>query len=382
MPKSKHANALAAAACALCVSGVAVAQEAWFLLPHRGPRDSLVALTAQGEVKTIAELGFVMSYGDSQDAMAFLSGQVGDPQLDVISNSSRHTLYSFLVHKHAIQKMPGAERSIVLTNTFAYFAVFHAPPTNPPLSKNKLGGIVDFAEVSLRTGEETFLPLPADCESPKVVDFNGIPLVFSWNSYGVWRFDPSSKSLKRLVSKEDIADVLSQECRAFDCGGMRPDVWAGYVGVPGAGVFRMSQMGTLDEVLDVNLAPVHAPRPTLKLSLHGREVELSPGTFDGRPAIAVLDVADIGGTRTVTYVDARSLSVRWKTSIPQANGPGLPQSSPSRALYVNSQSNTVEEMSPTGIHSLWNLNLMAPLLAPPDGPGDLENAYMVWMTIR
>jgi hypothetical protein len=246
---------VAAAACALCMSSVAFSQEAWFLLPREGYHSSLVAMTADGAVQSIAELGFAMSYGESREAMAFLSGnRHGTSMLDVISKSSKQNTLSLPIAKAAVPKLSGVERSIALTDNFIYFAAFHAPPIRPPVSKNELGGVFDFIQVSLRGGEVTSMALPPDCGSPTVVDFNGTPLVFAYNGYGVWKFDPSTNALQRLVSKEDLADVLTEECRAFDCGANRPQVFAEYVGVPGAGVFRVSQLGSLDEVLDVNLA--------------------------------------------------------------------------------------------------------------------------------
>ncbi|MGA2563087.1 MAG: hypothetical protein ABSF96_05945 [Steroidobacteraceae bacterium] len=384
MPDSKYAKSISAVACA-CLSSLAFSQEAWFLLPHEGSHYSLVAMTADAAVQSIAELGFVVSYGDSQDAMAFLSQDGnGATMLDVISKSSKQTTLSLPIAKDAIPKHSGVERSIALTDTFASFAVFHAPPTRPPFLKNELGGAFDFIQVSLRAGEVTSLPLPADCGSPTVVDFNGTPLVFAYNSYGVWKFDSSTKSLQRLVSKEDLADVLTEECRAFDCGEMQPQAFAEYVGVPGAGVFRVSQLGTLDEVLDANLAPVHQPRPTLKLGLRGPGVGLFPGTFDGSPAIAIFQVKEDSRTWTLTYVDARSLSVKWETTLPQRKGPGLPrvQAWANGVIYVNSEAKTVEDISPTGMHTLWSLNPMAPLVAPADGPYALTGAFMVWMTAR
>jgi len=387
MPKANCTYSLLALACALCLSGTAFSQEAWFLLPRAGSHSSLVAMTADGAVQNIAELGFAVSYGESQNAMAFLSSNGhGTSTLDVIGKSSRQTALSLPLDKGAIPKLSGVERSIAMTDDFAYFAVFHAPltPKPTPLSKNELGGVFDFIQVSLHSGEVTSLPLPPDCVSPTVVDFNGTPLVFAYNAYGVWKFDPSSKSLQRLVSKEDLDDVLTEECSAFHCGGFRPQTWAEYVGVPGAGVFRLSQLGALDQVLDANLELVHPPRPTLQLGLGDPDVGLSPGTFAGSPAIAIFQVNEVIGAKTLTYVEARSLSVRWHTTLPQGKGPGSPrvQAWPNGAIFVNSETKTVEEISPTETHTLWSLNPMAPMLSPADGPYALTGAFMVWTTAR
>jgi hypothetical protein len=387
MPSLKYAKSFGAVACALCLSSIAFSQEAWFLLPRAGYHSSLVAMTAGGAVQSIAEIGFAVSYGESRDAMAFLSSNGhGTATLDVIGKSSKQIALSVPIAKDAIPKLSGVERSIALTDTYAYFAVSHAPMRQPPLIKNELGGLADFIRVSLRSGEVTSLPLPPDCSSPTVVDFNGTPLVLAYNTYGVWKFDASSKSLQRLVSKDDLADVLTEECRAFHCGATRPQAWATYVGVPGAGVFRLSQFGTLDAVLDAKLALVHQPRPTLKLDLlHGPDVGLSPGTFDGSPAIAISQVNEDILARTLTYVDARSLSVKWQTTVLQKQkGLGVPrvQAWPNGILYVDWEKKTVEEMSPTEMHTLWSLTPMARLLTPDDGPFALMGAYIVWLTAR
>jgi hypothetical protein len=143
MPDSKYAKSISAVACALCLSGAAFSQEAWFLLPREGHHSSLVAMTADGAVQRIAELGFAVSYGESQDAVAFLSSDGrGTTTLDVIGKSSRQTTFSLPLAKDAIPKLSGVEQSIALTDAFAYFAVFHAPltPKPTPLSKNELGG--------------------------------------------------------------------------------------------------------------------------------------------------------------------------------------------------------------------------------------------------
>lgn len=276
---------------------------------------------------------------------------MGEYVLIVIDKTSERVTSSWPVYAQPAQQLSGPSRDIVLTPTFAYFATVRYGTNGSTIEPNEHGGAFDFNRLSLADGKLQRFPLPSDCLNPRVVDFAGTPLIYAWNGYGVWKFDTAKGSLEQIVSRLDIEDTLVTD----DAGSAatRQAAFADYVMIPGTGVFRLSRLGGLRQLLDANLAYVGG-RPSLDLGADGVVVRVFPASLKRQVAVGVLRKKEEG--MFFAYVEPRSMKVQSETSLPKGTVPDSIVVLPEGAiLYVDRDTASIDEASDAGTKSLWTL---------------------------
>jgi len=88
-----------------------------------------------------------------------------------------------------------------------------------------------------------------------------------------------------------------------------------YAPVPAAGVFRLSRLGELDQILDEHLSRFTAPTGSVALGPAHDVLALKSGTTSASSAIGVVRRQE--GRITFTYLDAFSLDVVWSSDVTQ-----------------------------------------------------------------
>jgi hypothetical protein len=344
--------------------GAAQAQEAWLLL-NRSDHYELVR-TASGRLEDVLNLGKVAAYGQSREALAVI---YADPatrafRLDVLEKASRRVILSHPIEARLQAHLAGVMEDLVLSSRYVYFASIRTNSAHQ-VTLNSLGGRLDLNQIRLADGAVKSFPLPPSCHTAHLVDYDGVPLVYGWNGYGVWKLDEDSMTLQALIQDSDVEDIAAAE-RA-DCGCKThpgPGPFADDIAMPGAGVFRVSRTGKLQKVLDGRLGAASAPRQSVDLGFDlgpdGQFAALSRGVLNGRPVIGVLGMR---GTETIfQYRDPTSLSIQWQVRFPSSTvSPSLGSLAiPSGILFVDKGKGTIDRATPTGTEIMWNLHELDP----------------------
>jgi hypothetical protein len=365
------------------VANAATAQQFWFLLPLKA-HHALVVVARSTAQKVRDFDGPAWGYGESSNTIAFVSADQKGSQLDLIDKASHQlTLSVPLSGRWPPAWMRGPALTLMLTDEAAYFITFEISNGRPV--RNEAGTFHSLTEVSLPEGQTVSYPLPKDCLNPGVTSFEGMPLVYSWDANCIVTFDPVSKTLQSRLSLQDIADILTEEKQALRTGAIPSNAESSFVVVPGAGIYRLSKLGTLDAVLDANLKPVQLPRLSLKLTPQGSVWLALPGRFAGQPAIGVLQQGPVGfhtqegqSRLNFQYIDARLLTVKWSTILPaNAVSTSVQTTSGNAVIYTNRRTETLDEISPSEHQTLLSLSVMQSLASPDDGPFALPDATLL-----
>lgn len=354
---------------ALAASSVLHAQEAWLLLGRADHYE--LARAANGTLQDVMSIGRVAAYGESARSLAIIHFEPDREQfqLDVVDKATRQITATHPIQARLEAHLQGIVQDLVVTSRYVYFAAIRLNSAHQ-VTLNKLGGRLDLNQIDIADGSIRTFPLPPNCHTARLVDYNGIPLVYAWNGYAVWKLDEATMTLQPLALEQDMPDIVSSESRGCACKYKPgPGPFADDVAVPGAGVFRLSRMGTLQQVLDANLNPVPQPRVSADLGLDlGRDGEfavLSRGIVDGRPAIGVLGVH--GRDTVFQYRDPRTLQIIWEAHLPESATPmgvGSLATIPNGVLFIDRGGGTIVESTPRGPEVVWDLHQMDPSADP------------------
>lgn len=343
-------------------SSLVLAQQAWLVVNQE--HYSLVR-TANNSLATVADLGdSLTSYGESPQAMAFISRNASVKKfvLTVVDKKSAQVLLTRQLDGFLATQMAGAREDLVLDGTYVYFNTLRLTAAHQ-IVPNDLGGSFDFNRMKLADGSLLTLSLPRECDNPRLVNFGGIPLVYSWNDYRVWKFDPTASVLTQVITGHDVGEILGAEKTAERQGKLKEQAFADDVEVPGTGVFRLSRLGALDKILDASLSPVAVPRPTLDLGLDAPAARLFRGTFNDNPAIIVL--GQLAGNPTLMFIDPRTLTLEWKTSVSSGLEPWSILAQPRNSVtYVDKSDGTIDRISVAGTSVIWKLSGLGPDIDP------------------
>lgn len=363
-------------------AGVLHAQEAWLLVGS--PDHYELARAAGNQLEDVMSVGDVYAYGQSDRSLAFVRYEPDTDafQLEVLDKESRRVTATFPIESPLQAHMQGAVQDLVVTPRYVYFATIRLNSAHQ-IALNSLEGRLDLHQLNLADGTIRIIPLPPACHTARLVDYNGIPLVFAWNGYDIWKVDERTNTLQQLLREQDVPDIIASESRGCDCKSKPgPGPFADDVAIPGAGVFRISRIGELQQVLNANLYPVARPRESVNLGLdlgrYGEFAALSRGTMNGHPAIGVLGVHD--GQTYFEYRDPRTLNIMWGTRLPDSAAPlsaGNLGTVPDGILYVDRGEGTIVKATPTGPQVVWDLRQLDPSVDPGntlvilvhDGPG-------------
>jgi hypothetical protein len=332
---------------------MALADQSWLLLSHQSGQDT-VAVPVGSALHTIATPGRVVSYGQSGRVLGFLSYEspLARHVLSIVDKPTQQVMATVLINMdenvHPVQWMSGAILNLALTNRFAYFVSYtHSEGDRGP-DRNRSGGIFDFNRLTLADGKLEQFPLPKECVNPRVVDFEGIPLLYAWEGFGVWKFDAAKHSLVTLVSTGDVSDIINREGNArYVRSGREAAIFSNYVMVPGAGAFRLSRVGELQQILNADLTLVSLPRRTVKVANVGEQPEILLGRFHSAPVIGV--VRNLGDHLDFKYVDPATFDVEWETTLPKsADIPSIYGLSDNAVVYLDQATASIARLTLQG----------------------------------
>jgi hypothetical protein len=355
---------------ALAAASVLHAQEAWLLLSRSGQYE--LERAADGKLESVMNIGSVAAYGESPQALAFIHHDptTREYRLDVLDKASRRVTATYPVEARLQAHSGGVVQDLVVTPRYVYFAAIRLNSAHQ-VSLNSLGGRLDLNQISLSDGTLKSFPLPPACHTARLVDYDGAPLVYAWNGYGVWKLDEVTMALVPMVQERDVEDIVASE--RGDCGCKRspgPGPFADDVAIPGAGVFRLSRTGKLQQLLDAHLGLVSQPRLTVDLGLElgrdGQFATLFRSTVNGHAVIGVLGVRS--GQMLFEYRDPSSLQLTWQARLPAsagALGAGNLATVADGVLFVDpGQGTIVKATAAGGPQVLWNLHQLDPTADP------------------
>jgi hypothetical protein len=136
------------------------------------------------------------------------------------------------------------------------------------------------------------------------------------------------------------------------CGvrqGPQTAVFSDYVLVPGAGAFRLSRVGELQQILNADLTPVKLPRRTVKVANTnaGEQPELLLGRFHGVLAIGVIRTSS--DHLDLRYIDPATFKVEWETTLPKsASIPSIYGLSDNAFIYLDQATASIDKMTQQG----------------------------------
>jgi hypothetical protein len=336
-------------------SATSFAQEAWLLLYQNG--HYALATASKAGISGVLNLGEQVSYGESDQLIGVLSNRTssGTWVLYLVDKASKKVVWSQAVSGHPVGQLSGPSRDVVLTEQFAYFVTIRYGAGNASIEPNAAGGSFDFNRLSLADGSSQSFPLPKECVNPRVVAFGGIPVVYAWEGYGIWKFNSVKPGLDTVVSGEgeELADIRDREHRLRDTGGVPVGAFADYVPVPGTGVFRLTRYGELVQVLNPDLSYMTPPRPAKKVGFAGAVVRAFPGTFDAAPAVGLVHKEE--GTLIFEYVDPATLKAQWRTELAPGAQPYSLFPADNDVFYVDEQKGGIFKLSKNGTTLVWKL---------------------------
>jgi hypothetical protein len=329
------------------------AGESWLLLSHQSGEDT-IAIPAGSALHTVARPGRIGSYGQSGRILGFLSYEIPLARhvLTIVDKPTQEVTASVLINMDVsvipVQWMSGPILNLVLSDRFTYFVSYSHREGGAGPDRNSNDGIFDLDRVTLADGKLEQFPLPKDCVNPRLVDFEGTPLVYSWEGFGVAKFDVAKHALVMLVSTGDVGDIVAREGNARNLRRGPPTaIFSDYVAVPGIGAFRLSRVGELQQVLDADLKLVRLPRRTVKVANIGEQPEILLGLFRGAPVIGV--VRTLSDHLDFKYFNPATFRVEWEVTLPKsASIPSLYGLSDNALIYLDQATASIDQMTPQG----------------------------------
>jgi len=368
------------------LTSVAFSQESWLILDRSG--HYTVAEAVGDTLANTHDMGHLISYAQSPQAFALVSRQAdGTSVLNVLDQSTGQITRTFPINAYVIGHMSSPIEDLVFQDDAVYFVSMHGNDRGFP--PNVKGGRLDLNRMALADGTVKTFPLPPECHTSRMLNYNGIPLIYAWNGFGVWKFDTSSGTLKRLTDAKQMADIFTSEepverarlvtsAQKVLVGPFSDDV-----AVPSAGVFRLSKAGVLQKILDANLNQVGPGRPSVALGFDlgadGQYAQLTSGTFNGSPAIGALGTRK--GSLVFEYINPGTLEVEWTTTMPSGTVAGSLKPTADGIAYVDPDKAQIAKSSVASAQAgtaaatsaatnsfkgVWNLRSLDPSTNPYD----------------
>ncbi len=337
----------------LAVATNVAAENAWILL-YKNSHYVVVRATGSKLSDTVY-LGNTPSYGQWGNAFAFLSGDSASAgyRLNLLDRASGKITRSLAVTGTPLMQLSGPSPDIALIDDAAFYVTMRMVGA-PGVEPNSLGGTFDFIRIELTSGTIKTLPLAADLSNPRVVSFNGSPLIYSWNGYTVYQLDAQKAGFRDLVPAQSMVDLLLREKEGQTDGTVATGAFSDYAFLPAKGAFRLSKLGSIQPVLSRNLDTASESSPSLNLG-DARETYMIPATFEQQPVLGI--VRKIKGDWLFHYVDPDSLRILATVSLSSDVSPKSVIEAPSvdAVYYVNQDTGTIMKSSKTGAETLWDL---------------------------
>jgi hypothetical protein len=273
-------------------------------------------------------------------------------RLRVFDKKTGRAVADWPIPLSAEQSIGRNSSDVLLFDDSAYLLVRAATFDPAATVRNELGGIYAVIRIALRDGKSRVVPLDGKFEHAQLLGLNGIPVVADWQHNAISRLSPDGRRMVELSFADGLTDGMSAE-KAYI-------VWSTHfpgaeqVAVEGAGVFRQTKTGNLQRITDANLEPLPEPRASIALGPVNRTQLLLAATSVAGPAIAVIRQTD--EARTLTFVDATTLSVLWQRPLDEgAYIWATIAAGPDAIVYVDRFQGKVVRLSRTGTQVLHRL---------------------------
>lgn len=265
----------------------------------------------------IASLGYHPTYGESDSSFVFVSESVSGPTLlQVVDKTSKRVTGSWEINARPVPRVSGPSLGIITSGGYAYFASICYGPDRSTVAPNEAGGAFDFNRVSLTDGKHERYPLPVAVRDPRIANYNGVPLIYSWNGPNIWKFEIATDSLVQVVSQLDIEDTIVAPGDAPIPEDL-PSRFTDYVVLPGAGVYRFSRFGVLSPVLNSDLSLLSSPDAGVAVKdvgVSGRVSKVFASSVNDKTYIGIMSA----GTShiEIRLVDPQSMRTAKEFSLP------------------------------------------------------------------
>jgi hypothetical protein len=293
-------------------SGAAHSQTAW-LLEWRSNQFAVVR--AQGQsVRDIVTIRDAMpNYGESRRAVVVVAEgfvHVVDKEAATVASFQLAAQPRFI--GDPTQDLSGPHRNMLVTDDHAFIPTMRVYASVP---LNELGGQYDIVQMSLADGSLRLIPLPEDCVGPQLAEIGGVPVVYTPDRDKAWRLDSADGRVVGILGTDDVGELRRKEVDGLKGVPGVPRALIRYAPVPAAGVFRLSRLGELDQILDEHLARFGPATGSVALGPAHDVLALKSGTTTASTAIGVVRRQE--GKITFTYLDAFSLDVVWASDVTQ-----------------------------------------------------------------
>jgi hypothetical protein len=323
-----------------CLTGRPVdAREAWLLLHHEA---SFAVVRVSGDrLEKVVDVSSQTTYGVSERAIGVFTSGV----LQVIDRASG-SVTSWPVKGYPVADVSGPIGKVLLIDDVAWFPSVRFPATD----RNAAGGYFDLNRVSLADGAQSTIALPVSVTDPRVARMGKVPLVYSENL--VWKIDGAHGELVPLVSRAELDQALIERERvASQSGQANLGPFTDYAFVPDAGIFRLSRLGQVTQVLEADMSTKAGPRRAVRLGPPKNILKIFPGTFAGHPTINVIRRKD--RELVLSAVNLRSLVIEAQTPLPPGAEPLSCFASTSGSVtYVDRETGAIEEVNREGITTI------------------------------
>jgi hypothetical protein len=298
---------------AIACTDAATAGSPWVL--HYVDGRSVISAATDHGWREVATLKSVSVFGESDrevGVVTFATARSSHRLVRFDKQSLRPARDIYIEAVEPVGDLSGPAPTLMLTREYAYLVTMTPVEI---MKRNGLGGIFYLTEVRLRDGVVESIPL-AEIANPRLLDVEGVPVIFAWNGYGFYKFDASTRQIESLVTTSDAQSMAEREKAALRAG--KVSGWANYVVVPGAGAFRLSRLGELHHLLDVFLKPTTTAN-FLDLGPAKNIRRLFPLYLSDRPELGVLKAH--GEELALLYIDPLSLAIEMQMRLPDGVDP-------------------------------------------------------------
>ena len=344
--------------CWLSAPEVSLAERAWLLL-HDTPH-AAVFRAEDGALRPIARVGESVTYGETESALAVISRRTPtDPLLlQLIDKKTQTTTARWPLEGFSVQQLAGPARDVGLTSEFAYYVSIRYREDGRSLMPNELGGQFDLYRVSLADGKLDRFPLDSTCVNPRLAVFKDAPVVYSWNGYGVWRLDSTTRRLDALVLRRDLDETVVAE-GANALAPVKQQRFSDYVSLPEEGLFRISRLGGLQRVLDASLTRNTVAGAKLDLTQQGNVVRTFPTTAVSKPAIGLMMERE-GAFRYVAVDPVAMTVLREVVLPPDAILDSVAVAGDGSLAFVDRRAAAIRRIADGQIETLWSIQGLIP----------------------
>ena len=156
-----------------------LAEDAWFLQFKKDHH--VVMRTIDGQFQRVLDLGYRPTYGESKTTFGFLSRKSvsGAFVLDLVDKGSGEVTHTFPVTGQVLGQLSGPSKDVMIAGNAAELITVRFLDL-PSVERNPIGGAFNFNRLDLSQGMLRTYPLPKEAASPRLVDYEGTPVIYTW----------------------------------------------------------------------------------------------------------------------------------------------------------------------------------------------------------